>query len=158
MKFLTEVRGIKYGLLQREDIPGVARLLADVFSRHDPPAVAAGMSHTDIEGLDGIFGSKALAEGLTIVAQNSSGELVGAMLTEDFGTPPPSGIAAVPSRFLPVGALLESLDDEYRKAHPVSPGSHLHLFMVGVSDSFGRRQHRPDHDYAVSRERRPAWL
>jgi ribosomal protein S18 acetylase RimI-like enzyme len=136
MRVLAEVRGIKYGLLEREDIPGMARVLAEVFSQHDPPAIAAGMSITDIEEIVGIFGPKALAEGLTIVARNSSGELVGAMLTEDFGTPPPCGFAGAPARFAPIVALLESLDDEYRRTHSVVPGSHLHLFMVGVSNSF----------------------
>jgi ribosomal protein S18 acetylase RimI-like enzyme len=137
MRILTEVRGIRYGLVEHEDVREMAGLLGDVFSRRDPPAIAVGMSATDIEGLVRIFGPKALAEGLTIVARNSSSELVGAMLTEDFGTPPPADVDRAPARFAPVGALLDSLDDEYRATHPVLPGSHLHLFMVGVADSFG---------------------
>jgi ribosomal protein S18 acetylase RimI-like enzyme len=137
MRTLTELRGINYGLLEREDIGDMARVLGDVFSRRDPPAIAVGMSASDIERFVGIFGPKALADDLTIVARNSSGELVGAMFTEDFGTPPPADVIRVPASFAPVGALLDSLDDEYRATHPVVPGSHLHLFMVGVSDSFG---------------------
>jgi ribosomal protein S18 acetylase RimI-like enzyme len=137
MRILTELRGIKYGLLEREDVGDMARVLGDVFSRRDPPAIAVGMSATDIKEFVDIFGPKALAEDLTIVARNSSGELVGAMFTEDFGTSPPADVTRAPASFAPVGALLDSLDDEYRATHPVVPGSHLHLFMVGVSDSFG---------------------
>ena len=113
MRILTELRGIQYGLLEREDVGDMARVLGDVFSRRDPPAIAVGMSAADIEGFVGIFGPKALAEDLTIVARNSSGELVGAMFAEDFGTPPPADVTRAPASFAPVGALLDSLDDEY---------------------------------------------
>ena len=41
------------------------------------------------------------------------------------------------SRFVPVGALLDSLDEPYRARHPDVSGSPLHLFMVGVLDFFG---------------------
>lgn len=114
----------------------MARLLGEVFSRSEPPAIAAGMSAADLEELVGLFGAKAVVEGLTIIARAGSGDLVGAMLTEDFGTPRPSGIGGGPTRFAPVGALLDGLDAEYRATHAIVPGSHLHLFMVGVSEAF----------------------
>lgn len=136
MRILTEALGIQYGLLEPEDVPDMGHVLARAFSEREPPAIAVGMSFDDLEGLVSIFGPKALAEGLSIVARTTSNELVGALLTEDFGTPPPIGIAGAPSRFAPVGALLDSLDDEYRTGHSVVPGSHLHLFMLGVSNGF----------------------
>jgi ribosomal protein S18 acetylase RimI-like enzyme len=132
---LADSDAIQYGLLKSADAAAMTGLLAGVFSHHDPPAVAVGLSHSDLEKLVNIFVPKALTECLTITARNSAGEIVGAMLTEDFGTGQPPGIADVPSRFLPIAALLESLDNEYRQTHAVGPGSHLHLFMLGVSDT-----------------------
>ena len=114
-------------------------LLATAFSQREPPAMAAGLTTQDLEILVHIFRSKALEEDVSIVARTRAGQLVGALLTEDFGTPPPAGLNVAPERFAPIGALLDSIDDEYRKAHSVVPGSHLHLFMIAVAASHLRQ-------------------
>jgi ribosomal protein S18 acetylase RimI-like enzyme len=140
MILLNRVAGIEYGLLQDGDFDPMARLLAEAFSLYDPPAVAVGLSSPEIHGLIGAFRDKALREQLSVVARTESeGVLVGALLAEDFGTPPPDGLADVTPNFAPIGALLEGLDVEYRKSRTVVPGSYLHLFMVGVSTDFAGR-------------------
>ena len=136
MKFLSDIRGIRYGLLQDEDVGEMSRLLAEAFSRYDPLAVAVGVSSEEIEGLVTLFGGKAVSEGLTILARAGTGEVVGAMLANDFASPQPPGIELVSSRFAPIGAILDSLDDEYRLTRTIVSGSHLHLFMLGVSAAF----------------------
>jgi ribosomal protein S18 acetylase RimI-like enzyme len=85
-----------------------------------------------------VFGNKAVAEGLTIIARNHSGELVGAMFTDDFGTPLPE-IENLPASFAPVGAILEILDEDYRHTQTIVEGSHAHLNMLAVLPTLAGR-------------------
>ena len=136
---LTDPRGIRYQLLDAGTVPGMTSLLSESFSRYEPPALAAGLSVADVGVLVTIFVPKALTEGLTIVATEPSGQVVGTMLNEDFGTPPPEELHRAPAAFAPIGAMLEDLDNQYRAAHRVRPGSHLHLFMLAVASTQGGR-------------------
>jgi ribosomal protein S18 acetylase RimI-like enzyme len=134
------VAGVEYGPLDASDVGPMAELLADVFSRHDPPAVAVGLPRREIEVLVLAFGPKALAERLTIIARAvSSRELLGALLVEDFATPPPDGQEQVAPTFAPIGAMLDGLDTQYRALRTIEPGRYLHLFMLGVAEhAWGR--------------------
>jgi hypothetical protein len=87
MLLLDEFDGIRYGLLAHEDVAEMARVIGQVFSRSDPLGVAIGMKAEDVEAFVLVFGTKAVAEGLTVVARGRSGALVGAMFSDDFGTP-----------------------------------------------------------------------
>ena len=138
MRALAKAGGIRFGLLDAEDVPATVALLADVFSKHDPPAVALALSAADVEAIVGILAEKALAEDLTVIAMSDKGELVGAMLSEDFGTSPPD-LSVAPAAFGALGAVLEEMEDEYRKTNTPSPESDLHMFMLGVSDDYGGR-------------------
>jgi len=134
MQLLNRVAGIEYGVLESVELDAMSCLLAEQFSRHEPLAVAVGLPYAQIRAQVAAFGPKALAERLTIVARDSStGELLGALLTEDFATPLPTDVAMAAPDFAPLGSLLEGLDNRYRAAHPVEPGTHLHLFMLGVA-------------------------
>ena len=118
----------------------MARLLGEVFSLHDPPAVAVGLPADQIERLVAAFGPKALDEELSVVARRpGSDDLVGAVLVEDFATPPPSGALGLAPAFAPIGALLESLDVQYQADRHVTPGAFVHIFMVGVARHAGGR-------------------
>ena len=113
MRVLHVTDGVEYCLLQLEDAPHMVRLLAEVFSRSEPMAVA---------------------EQLTVVARDSMrGRLVGALLADDFGTTPPEGLDATAPLFAPVGALLDTMDEPYRASAAVAPGTHAQLFMLGVA-------------------------
>jgi ribosomal protein S18 acetylase RimI-like enzyme len=113
----------------------MAALLAETFSRSEPPAVAVGMSAGELERLVSAFRPKALGEQVTIVAREAkTGQVVGALLAEDFETPPPEGLGDAVPRFAPIGALLEGLDRRYRETGTIGRGSHLHLFMLAVAE------------------------
>jgi ribosomal protein S18 acetylase RimI-like enzyme len=135
---LTELDGIRYGLLEDDDVTEMARLIGHVFSRADPLAVAIDMAAGDLEAFVLVFGAKAVAEGLTVLARERSGALVGAMFSDDFGTPPPA-LDGLPASFAPVGALLESLDDDYRRTRSIAEGSHAHFNMLAVAPAFSGR-------------------
>jgi ribosomal protein S18 acetylase RimI-like enzyme len=137
---LDGVDGIEYGLLEGGELAATASLLAEAFSLYDPPAVAVGLSSTQVDGLVRALGDKAVREQLSVVARTaSSDDLVGALLVEDFGTPPPDALESVAPSFEPIGALLDGLDAQYRESRNIAPGAYLHLFMVGVSNNFAGR-------------------
>ena len=132
---LAAAGGVEYGLVEEADFEAMADLLADAFSRHEPPAVAVGMTASEIKVLVSLFGPKALAERLAVIAREpSTGDVVGALLVEDFGTPAPEGIEETVPAFAPIGALLDGLDRRYRESRAIAEGSHLHLFMLAVAD------------------------
>jgi ribosomal protein S18 acetylase RimI-like enzyme len=115
----------------------MARLLGEVFSQRDPPAVAVGLTPSEFEAFVRLFGRKAEAEGLTIVARSAAtGEMIGALLTEDAASAPPDGMDRLSAKFDPIFDILGQLDTEYRGGKSVRPGEYLHLFLLGVAQGF----------------------
>jgi len=140
MRDSVEHVSIHYGVYAASDADAMARLLGDVFSRRDPPAIAAGLAATEFETFVRLFCPKAAAEGLTIVARlRDTGELVGALLTEDCASELPEGMDRLSSKFDPIFDILGQLDTEYRGDQPAHPGESLHLFLLGVSNRVAGR-------------------
>ena len=127
---------IQYGVFAASDTDDMVRLLGDVFSRRDPPAVAVGLTAAEFESFVKLFCAKAAVEGLTIVARHSeTQELVGALLTEDSASAFPEGMESLSPKFEPIFDILGELDSEYRAGREVLPGESLHLFLLGVAES-----------------------
>ena len=43
------ISGIEYSVCRPQDTPDMARLLAESFTQHDPPAVAVGLTPNEFE-------------------------------------------------------------------------------------------------------------
>jgi ribosomal protein S18 acetylase RimI-like enzyme len=128
---------LQCALLQAADTTAVIALLAAVFSTAEPPAVAMQLTREDLSQFVALLCPKALAEGLTIVARDvDSHQLVGVVLTDDFAAPPGLDPSSYSRKFLPIFALLESLDAQYRRGRSIDPGRYLHLFMLAVDARF----------------------
>ncbi|MFZ0287119.1 MAG: GNAT family N-acetyltransferase [Terriglobales bacterium] len=131
---------IEYGVYIAADADNMTRLLAETFSRRDPPAVAVGLTAPEFEAFVRLLCPNAAAEGLTIVARlASTGELVGVMLTEDCASPPLQGLDKLSPKFDPIFDILGQLDTEYWGGKAARPGEALHLFLLGVSDRVAGR-------------------
>ena len=65
--------------------------------------------------------------------------MIGALLTEDAASAPPGGMDQLSTKFDPIFDILGQLDTEYRQGRPVASGESLHLFLLGVAESFGGR-------------------
>jgi ribosomal protein S18 acetylase RimI-like enzyme len=131
---------IEYGVYVQSDAEAMAKLLGEVFSRYDPPAVAAELTAAEFEAFVRLFCPKAAVEGLTIVARVAgTGELIGALLSEDSTWAQPDGIDRLSAKFDPIFDMLGQLDAEYRGDQAVRPGDLLHLFLLGVSDRVAGR-------------------
>jgi len=135
-----EPQPIAYGLYTAQDAPEMARLLGEVFSRRDPPAVAVGLTPVEFAAFVDLFCPQAAVEGLTIVARHAgTREMVGALLTEDSASALPDGMERLSPKFEPIFDILGQLDTEYRADRPVRPGESLHLFLLGVAESVAGR-------------------
>lgn len=131
--------GETYSILTDADVAEMTQLLAEVFSQHDPPAVAVGLTSEEFHAFVSLLCEKAVEQGLTIVARSSSGEMMGALLTEDSATPQPEGIDRLSPKLNPIFEILGGLDAEYREGREMPPGASLHLFLLGVARQFGGR-------------------
>ena len=135
-----EPQPIEYAIYTAQDGDEMARLLGEVFSRRDPPAVAVGLSPSEFEAFVRLFCPKASVEGVTIVARRAgTRELVGALLTEDSASVQPDGMDRLSPKFEPIFDILGQLDTEYRGNRAPRPGESLHLFLLGVADSVAGR-------------------
>ena len=131
---------IEYDLCSPGDADAMARLLGEVFSRRDPPALAVGLTASEFEAFARLYCPKAAVEGLTVVARDAgTRELLGVVLTEDAASGPPDGMAQLSPKFEPIFDILGRLDAAYRGDRTVRPGELLHLFLLGVAESAAGR-------------------
>lgn len=128
---------LSYDLLQASDVEPMVNLLATAFSVAEPPAVAMGLSRGELAAFVSTLALRAVDERLTIVARDqSAGKLVGVMLTDDFALPPVFDLRIISSRFLPIFAMLDALDAQYRHGKTIVRGEFLHLFMLAVDAGY----------------------
>ena len=136
----TDSGQIEYGVYVPSDGDAMTKLLAEVFSRHDPPAVATGITASEFETFVRLLCPQVAVEGLTIVARLAgSGKLVGAALTEDSATSLPEGVERLSVKFNPIFDILSQLETEYRGSRELHPHEWLHVFLLGVSDRVAGR-------------------
>ncbi len=136
----SEQLPIEYGVYVASDADEMVQLLGGVFSRHDPPAVAVGLTASEFASFVRMLCARAAVEGLTIVARLAgTGQLVGALVTEDCASAPPDGLDRLSTKFEPIFDLLGELDTEYRRDQAARPGESLHLFLLGVAESVAGR-------------------
>ncbi len=128
---------VNYSVCTSLDVDEMCRLLGNVFAHRDPPAVAVGVTVSEFEAFVRLFCPKAAAEGLTVVARSAlTGEMIGALLTEDSASVPPDGLNQMSPKFNPIFDILGQLDAEYREGRTMHPGEVVHLFLLGVSQRF----------------------
>lgn len=131
---------IECGLFQSSDAADVVHLLARTFSAGEPPAIAMGLTPADLERFVGLLCQRAAADGLTIVARSlETKQIAGVLLTDDFAVPPDLATSEISDKFLPILAMLDSLDEQYQQSRSIVPGQSLHLFMLAVDEHFAGR-------------------
>lgn len=131
---------VKYEIYSATDAEDMTRLLGDVFSCNDPPAYAVGVTASEFAAFVELLCPKAAAEELTVIARESrTGDLVGAMLTEDFASDLPEGLDRISPKFDPIFDILGQLDEDYRANYTFRPGVAIHLLLLGVAERFAGR-------------------
>jgi ribosomal protein S18 acetylase RimI-like enzyme len=131
---------VVFHLFARTDADEMSRLLGEVFSQRDPPELAVGIAASEFEKFVRLYGPKAQAEGLTVVARSvATGEMIGALLAEDLASAPPIGSDQLSWKFSPIFDILGQLDAEYFVGRLRRQGESLHLFLVVVAQGFAGR-------------------
>jgi hypothetical protein len=129
--------------MNRGDIAAAAQILADTFSQGDPPALALGFSPAEMLQMLLPLMNDLVDEQLSIVAceLNGNQRVVGCLLNERFGNPPPAAWDQdILNRFSPVFALLEELDSKFFAEHSDYDAAHyVHEFMLGSHPACGGR-------------------
>lgn len=134
------MEAVEYAVAGLADLPEIAELLAQAFSQAEPPAVAMGLSFEDLRDLVLLIGPSILNQGLTVIARGADTHaLAGVMLTDDFAVPLSLDMAQLSPKFLPIFAMLENLDEQFRHETAYAPGQCLHLFMLATSPEFAGR-------------------
>ncbi len=132
--------GLQYDVPQATDVDSMIDLLASAFSASEPPAVAMGLLYKDLAEFVSLLAPGAVEDGLTVVARDASaGRLAGVVLTDDFASPPTIDVRLISKKFLPIFAMLETLDTHYRQGRSIVPGEYLHVFMLAVDPAFAGR-------------------
>lgn len=127
----------EYRVATVADTEEIINLLARVFSESEPPAVAMGLTFGDMKQFLRLITPEIVSILLTVIArEKGSGELAGALLTDDFALSPQFELDQISSRFAPVFSMLEELDERFRAGRTISPGEYMHLFMLGVNARF----------------------
>lgn len=131
---------VSYEVAKTSDSGEVIRLLARVFSESEPPALAMGLSPQELEQFLDAIAPAVIPEGLTVIARSmDTGTLAGVLFTDDFGNPPGIDLCRISPKFLPIFAMLELLDEQFRKEVTICRGKFLHLFMLVVDGQFAGR-------------------
>lgn len=131
---------LDYAIAKLSDSEDVVRLLAQVFSESDPPAVAMALSSEEMEQFLQLVVPNVIPDGLTVIARNKdTGKLAGVMLSDDFASPPDADPGQISAKLLPILSMLDSLDKQFRRGKTVARGQYLHLFMLGVDSQFAGR-------------------
>jgi GNAT superfamily N-acetyltransferase len=137
----TEPQSIEYAVLTTaSEAEEMVRVLAETFCRRDPPSIATGLTPAEFGAFARLLCPKAIVEGLTIVARHVvTGEIVGAVLTEDGASGLPEGMDRLSRKLDPIFDILGQLDAAYRGDRAARPGEALHLFLLGVAESASGR-------------------
>ena len=131
---------LDYAIAKLSDSDDIARLLAQVFSESDPPAVAMALSFEEMEQFLQVVVPNVIPDGLTVIARSKeTGKVAGVMLSDDFASPPASDPGQISSKLLPILSMLDGLDEQFRRGKTIAPGQYLHLFMLGVDSQFAGR-------------------
>lgn len=137
---VLEVAGIRYSVCGPADVAEMSRLLAETFTRSDPPAVAVGLTPDEFEDFVTVVSQREMTKSLTIIARDlESGIMAGALLAEDAASPPPLGMAGLSDKFKPIFDLFGRLDAQVDEPPITAAGEVLHLFLLGVDDRFAGR-------------------
>jgi len=134
------VNGTEYCVFTEPDSEEMARLLGEAFAKHDPPAVAVGVTVAEFQDFVQLFCAHAALQGLTIIARSAgNGEMIGALLAEDSNSQLPAGMECLSPKFTPIFDILSQLDSAYRSGRMIAAGESAHLFLLGVAERSGGR-------------------
>ncbi len=140
MTIFTETNGIIFRIMQHDDIEQTVDLSSQIFTKYEPITKALKVSYDEYQEAVEPYCKKAAQDGLSIVATNSDGEVVGFVISEDLMTEPSSDIDETNNKFEAAIALIHDLQSKYTTKNPVQIGQALHIFLLGVKEEYKNKK------------------
>jgi hypothetical protein len=125
------------GIIQQGDLEQAIRCVVEAFTQHEPMTTTLGISLDEFRPFAKIICEKAIRDQLSLVAkEKGTNNVAGFSLAEDFISEPPEELEKLSNKFHPIFALLNDLDEAYKKASRLAEGEILRLFMGGACFAF----------------------
>ncbi|MGB3589339.1 MAG: GNAT family N-acetyltransferase [Tunicatimonas sp.] len=140
MNIAEKTRKIILKPLEPKHVVAATHCISTTFTKGEPMSEALAISEEEFSYFAQLFIQKAAIDQLSVVAVTDTDEVVGALICEDYASPPPTGLEHVSEKFGPIAGLLETLGERFAQLHNVIPGSHLHMFMCGIYPQYARQQ------------------
>ena len=128
---------IAYRLLTSTELDSAADLIAEVFSRDEPLAVATGQTRSELAALLRGMGPSAIAENRTSAAW-AGDRLAGVALATRFTWAPPEGAEALSPNYRPIGAMLAELEADFEARPQKDLETTMHIHMLAVDRRYRR--------------------
>jgi len=135
VKIINEKHGIKFRIIQPDDFEQTVDLCSQVFANYEPMTKSFKINYKEFKTLAEPYCRKAIEDGLSIVATDSNGKVVGFVISEDLMTEPPF-LDEISDKFEPILTLLHELDSSYTSKNSFESGQILHIFLLGVQDEY----------------------
>ncbi|MBW4634163.1 MAG: hypothetical protein KME30_20325 [Iphinoe sp. HA4291-MV1] len=89
VKIINEKHEIKFRIIQQDDFEQTVDLCSQVFANYEPMTRSMKINSKEFQTLAEPYCRKAIEDGLSIVATDSNGKVVGFVISEDLMTEPP---------------------------------------------------------------------
>src|SRR5262245_23030485 len=119
MKLFSKVQGVQYELFDMDALDEMAPMVAKAFKRSEPMAVAQDVPFQEFVDFVKLLGPKAQQEELTVLARDQeTGQVIGAMIADDFASAPPEGMGLSARRLNPFLHCWGSWTNNTRRERP----------------------------------------
>jgi len=124
--------------LQAEDVEKTIQCIADSFVQREILALAVQLTYADFLPFAQKVCGHAVVDGLSLIAKDqSTGEVVGFSICEDFMAPQDATFDDLPQFPKPILALLSEMDETYKASHPeLKKGDLLHILLSGSHEHY----------------------
>jgi GNAT superfamily N-acetyltransferase len=137
---MLENNGIVYEIFQEKDLDNTIACIVDFFPTSETLCKALGITKDEYYPLAEMICRKAVKDGLSHIAKDSStGEVTGFRISEDFNPESNEETNLIFERvvkFHPILGLLAQLEHQYMSIQSIEPCPTLHYLMVGVKESY----------------------
>jgi len=133
---ISDAEGIRYELFTMDALAETAVMTAEAFVRHEPVFTSMRISPEEFAEFVKLLFSGAEQEELTVIARNQeTGQIIGAMIADDFAADPPEAFnqpSAKSGNFGPILAALGEVDTQYKQGRILTKGEFLHFYLLAV--------------------------
>ena len=137
MNVFLEKDGIRYELLDEENMEGAVQCVSEVFIENEPLAHHMKITLDEFITFARGYYPMIVEQGLSLVARDiASGEVIGIRVSEDHVLENPPEIENLSPKFLPIFTLLGQLEERFYKERQIRRGEYVHMFMVAVKPGF----------------------